>query len=198
LPIAAVDFLERFCAVDFAMSVARPDLPKAVRNNHAFTFAADGAFHAADTIDAEQDGELIIRRGYYPAPIFVVREGEAIVGAAICSCLTLGIPLRLQMLAVRVDRRGRGIGEALVRKVIASAPIVGAAPRSPALRRAARRMGFVHWRMGASGCEIGFTHSIDEVGMYFVVPVATDAEIMDGLLENQAVFDARFPGNGDI
>lgn len=180
-PIAAVDFLDRFRAVDFVMLVARPDLADDVRNNHALTYATNGAFHAAATIDAEPDGEFIIRPGHYPAPIFMALDGGAIVGAAICSCLTHGIPLRMQMLAVRPDRRGRGIGEALVRKVIASAPVVGAAPRSAALRRAARRMGFIQWRTGASGVDIGFTQPIDDVGMFFVVPVATDDEIMDAL-----------------
>lgn len=188
-PIAAVDFLDRYRAVEFVMSVALPGIPEEVRSNRALTSATNGRFHAVDTIDAEPEDELIVRRGHYPAPIFMAREGETVVGAAICSCLTHGVPLRIQMLAVRPDQRGLGIGEALIQKAIACAPVVGAAPRSPALRRAARRMGFVHWRTSAAGVEIGFTRPIDDVGMYFVVPVSTDDEIADALDREGMVFD---------
>lgn len=168
---AATGFNERVQAVEFATKIVRPDLTDERRTAMALTYAARGDRVAVDAIDAEPDGGLTICRGTYPAPIFQYFEGADLAGVAVCSCDVPGLPIRLMMLGVAADRQGTGIGGDLVSHVIDSAPLVGVAVQNADLRRYYEKRGFAHWRVGASGDQVGFTKPIDDPRyMYFTVP----------------------------
>lgn len=169
---AATGFNERVQAVEFATRIVRPDISRLDRQRRALTYAVQSDRVAVDAIDAEPNGGLTICRGTYPAPIYVYLEDSELVGVAVCSCGVPGLPLRIMMLGVAPDRQGQGIGGALIAHVIASTPVVGVAVQKDRLRRYYERQGFLHWREGASGDQVGFTKPIDDPSwMYFTVPV---------------------------
>lgn len=187
-----IDPQERADAVDFVMRIARPDISADLRRKRAITYAFPGTHCAVDCVDAEPDGEVKICSGRYDFPIFACRRDGKIVGAAICSGVVPGIVMRLMMIGVRTDHRGAGIGAAMVRAVIASAPIVGVAPARPDLLPWFQASGFEHWHESAAGPDVGFSNPVmPPHGMAYVIPVATDDQIAEGEAWLQANAEAR-------
>lgn len=178
---AAANPADRAHAVEFVLAIVRGDIDATNRRERALSYAIDGSYFGIDCIDDEMGGAVRVGIGRCHFPIWMYRHGGELLGAAICSGDVPELPLRLMMLAVREDCRGLGIGGALVRHVVDSAPIVGVAVNDAALRRYYAERGFDHWYSGASGCDVGFTKPVSGPrGLLFVVPVATDDEIADG------------------
>lgn len=178
---AATDLSDRARAVDFAMRIVRGDICAADRRKRALSYALGGNHFGIDCIDNEFGGGVRIGTGCYDFPIWTYMQRGELVGVAVCSGTAPELPLRLMMLAVREDCRGRGVGGALVRHVIDSAPVVGVAVNDAGLRRYYAEHGFEHWTAGASGGDVGFTKPVSRSrGLLFVIPVATDEDIADG------------------
>lgn len=178
---AATSFIDRFKAVDLGMSIPPYSDFAEVRRKRAITYAIERNFHAIDFTDAEADGGNVVRRGGCDAPIFTCSLGGDLVGALVCSCVVPGLPTRIMMLAVSEAHRGMGIAQALVLRAAACASVIGVAPPDDDMRRFYERLGFCHWYRGSAGFDVGFTQPIDEsIGLYYVVPVATDDEIAEG------------------
>lgn len=167
--------------MDFVIKIARADIPAALRRKRAITYAFPNDRCAVDMHDAEPGGEIAICVGRYDFPVLACfREGQ-IVGAAICSGVVPGIVTRLMMVGVRPDQRGTGVGAALVRAAISSAPVVGVAPARPELRPWFTALGFCHWETSETGHDVGFSNPVlPPHSMAYVVPVATDGEIAEG------------------
>ncbi|CAB4325015.1 GNAT family N-acetyltransferase [Brucella sp. RRSP16] len=179
--VAATDLEGRARAVDFAMRIIRGDVCASDRRKRSLSYALDGNYFGIDCVDDEPGGGVRVGMGRYNFPIWTCHQGGELVGAAICSGAAPELPLRLMMLAVREDCRGSGVGGALVRHLIDSAPVVGVAVNDAGLRRYYAERGFAHWYGGASGGDVGFTKTVSGPrGLLFVVPVATDEEIADG------------------
>lgn len=167
--------------MDFAIKIARADIPADLRRKRAITYAFPNDRCAVDEVDAEPDGGLTICVGRYIFPILACRISGEIVGAAVCSGVVPGIVTRLMMVGVRPDQRGAGVGAALVRAAVSSAPVVGLVPARPELRRWFTSLGFCRWEASAAGHDVGFSNPVlPPHGMAYVVPVATDGEIAEG------------------
>ena len=168
-------------AVDFVMRIPPYSDFADIRRKRAITYAIDRTYHAIDPTDSEADGGFVVRRGGYDAPIFTCSMGSDLVGALVCSCVVPGLPVRIQMLAVSEAHRGMGIAKALVQAAVNGAPVIGVAPPDAYMRTFYERLGFSRWHRGAAGFDVGFNGPIDhQVGLYAVLPVATDDEIAEG------------------
>lgn len=186
------DPLDRARAVALAMGIVRPDIPADLRRKRAITYAFPGDRCAVDMQDAEPDGEIAICAGCYDFPVFACRRDGEIVGAAICSGVVPGIVTRLMMVGVRPDQRGTGVGAALVRAAISSAPVVGVVPARPDLRPWFAALGFCHWEASAAGHDVGFSNSVTPAhGMAYVIPAASDDQIAEGEAWLQENAEAR-------
>lgn len=118
------DAPDRVRAVDFAQVVMFPDKPAEHRARAAAsfadlrcpTFAVDSRDEYAEPEDRHDPAATL--------PIYAVQDAGEIKGVAVCSIKTPTLPLRLLWLAVDPSHRGQGIGAALARHVVQSAPIV--------------------------------------------------------------------------
>lgn len=172
----ATNLRDRVEAAEFSQSVVLPEIDAPTRRQ-AITRSLQSGHFAIDFVDRNASA-LQIASGCLDFPIWTYRDGDDLVGVALCSGVLPEMPPRLQMLAVRADHRGEGISAELVSQVIESAPVVGVAIGDDGLRRYYDRLGFTHWHDGASGASVGFSASIDpRRDLIFAVPVATDHDI---------------------
>jgi GNAT superfamily N-acetyltransferase len=175
-------FQERVAAVDLATRVGRPDIPEEQRLRRAITYAVPSMWVAICTVDVEIDGEMHVLPRRYPAPVFGAYVGRRLIGGAVCSCDSPGLPVRLMMLAVDPDWQGQGVGSALVARVLAGEAVIGVAAPNSSLEGYYQSRGFSEWHNSIAGCRVGFTRPVDaKFGLIFVVPAATDDQISDGL-----------------
>lgn len=171
---------DRARAVQFVAQLVRPDIPGDLRRKRAITYAFPNDRCAVDMHDAEPDGEIKICSGRYVFPIFACRRDGEIIGSAICSGVVPGIVTRLMMVGVRLDQRGTGVGAALVRAAISSAPVVCVVPARPELQPWFTALGFSQWQASAAGHDVGFSNPVlPPHGMAYVIPVTTDDQIAE-------------------
>ncbi len=174
--VEAAEFHNRYQAVDFAARIVRPDLSDDRRLAMALTYAA-GDWHAIDHVDAVPNGRIEVRAGRPRAPIFTYMDDGCLVGAVVCSCVSMRYPTRVMMLAVDPGHRGRFIGGLLIERLQEETENVGVAPSTDWQRRYYERCGFSHWYDGAIG-PVGFTRRISSAdGLRFLVPAAAEHEL---------------------